>query len=95
MICQKAFDLILADDTLYMKFKLNKDLKRISKGTTQCKINFNSDTTKCSHFIPPENTRKKRFSGDFGGFKMGTLARNGMKMPMLLGHLPKNNWELY
>ena len=37
----------------------------------------------CSHFIPSENTRKPLaenfwFSGAFRGYKMGTLARNGL-----------------
>ena len=32
-----------------------------------------------SHFIPPENTKNKSFSGVFWGYKMGTLASNGLK----------------
>ena len=29
-------------------------------------------------FFTPENTRKQRFSGVFSGYKMETLARNGL-----------------
>ena len=36
--------------------------------------------SQCSHFVPPENTRKPRFSCVFGGYKMGTLARNGLSI---------------
>ena len=32
----------------------------------------------CSYFTPPENTRNLWFSGVFRGYKMGTLARNGL-----------------
>ena len=29
-----------------------------------------------TYFIPPKNTRKPKFSGDFRGYKFGKLARN-------------------
>ena len=36
---------------------------------------FKSTAGQFSHFIPPENTRKPGISR---GYKMGTLARNGL-----------------
>ena len=35
----------------------------------------------CSHFLPPENTKKKQsFSVVFRGYKLGTLARYGLRL---------------
>ena len=72
------------DTSLLSDRNLNKDLERISKWVTQWKMNFNPDTTKQalrSHF---QSQVKKRF-----------ILHYCLIMPTLLGHLPKNTWELY
>ena len=35
--------------------------------------------SQCFHFVPPEIAGKILFSGIFKGYKIGTLARNGLE----------------
>ena len=63
---------------------VNKDLEKISKWVTQWKVDFNPDTTRQSQEVIFSCKLKKRF-----------ILIYCLIMPMLLGHLPKNAWELY
>ena len=63
---------------------LTKDLERISKWATKWKMNFNLDTTKQAQEVIFSRKLKERF-----------ILRYCLIMPMLLGYLPKNPWELY
>ena len=63
---------------------VNKDLEKISKWVTQWKVDFNPDTTRQSQEVIFSCKLKKRF-----------ILIYYLIMPMLLGHLSKNAWELY
>ena len=63
---------------------LNKDLERISNCAIQWKMNFNPDTTKQAQEVTFSRKLKKKF-----------ILHYCLTMPVLLGHLPKNIWELY
>ena len=62
--------------------KSNKDLERISNWATQWKMN--SDTIKEAQEVISSCKLKKMF-----------ILYYCLIMPALLGHLPKNTWELY
>ena len=63
---------------------LKKDLEKINKWATQLKMNFNSDITKQAQEVIFSGKLKKRF-----------ILHYCLMMPLLLGYLPKNAWELY
>ena len=63
---------------------LNKGLERISNWATQWKMNFNPDTIKQAQEVISSRKLKKKF-----------ILNYCLIMLVLLGHLPKNAWELY
>ena len=64
---------------------LNKDLERTSNWATQWRMKFNPDTTKqAQEVIFSRKMKKKQFILHYCLIMLG-----------LLGHLPKNTWELY
>ena len=67
-----------------MKTVSHQDLERISNEATQWKMNFNPDTTKQAQEIILSRKLKKKF-----------ILHYCLIMLVLLGHLPKNTWELY
>ena len=72
------------DDIQTSANNFNKELKRISKWATQWKMDFNPDATKQAQEVIFSRKFKKRF-----------ILHYCLTMPILLGHLPKNTWELY
>ena len=67
-------------DTEISLNNLSKDLERISNWATQWKMNFNPDNTKQAQEVIFIRKLKKKF-----------IFHNCLIMPVLLGHLPKNN----
>ena len=68
-------------DYNYMGVNMTKSGSAL--GTTSCHqwFPFKSISSQCSHFIPPETSRKPTiFYGVFRGYKLRTLARNELTL---------------